>query len=51
MICSMIMVRPADTRVIMGLMHLGKGLGMRNCHPIQSNWDALDLTCLLGRLT
>ncbi|KAL2244155.1 UNVERIFIED_CONTAM: DNA-directed RNA polymerase subunit beta [Sesamum indicum] len=22
--------------------------GMRNCHPGQSNWDALDLTCHLG---
>ncbi|MFQ6658667.1 hypothetical protein Gotur_027823 [Gossypium turneri] len=24
---------------------------MRNCHPIQSNLDALDLTCLSGRVT
>ncbi|CAN4128471.1 unnamed protein product [Withania somnifera] len=26
-------------------------LGRRNCHPSQSNWDALDLTCHLERVT
>lgn len=24
---------------------------LRNCHPIQSDWDAPSLTCILGRVT
>ncbi|TYH36606.1 hypothetical protein ES332_D13G276100v1 [Gossypium tomentosum] len=37
MICSMIMVPPADMRVIMGLMHLGKGDSCESIYVYKAN--------------